>query len=261
MAPGDKHAAHDIVFHQKTAHDYDAETTREYSIYHSYALLPFLDRAYAEGRTAVDLGAGTGLVTMALAKRGFRVVAIDHSPDMLEIARSKAKSAGLEDRIEFVEGDLFSADLPAADLVTAQGVLHHLSDLDEGVAVIARTLKPGGHFYVADPSDQTTPIGKAIAVFFPIVAATRRALLRRPANVAPPSVERPIDAPSLFRSLRAHGLDYHAEFFTHLPRSHRWAGERLRLWLTLLISRPWRHRRGDQVLVRGTRRPASPPSS
>jgi len=260
MPATEDHARHDIAFHRETAASYDAEVTREYGIYHSYALHPFLDRLSGPGMVAVDLGSGTGVVTLALAERGFRVVAVDHSPEMLEIARRKAMKAGLEDRIDFLEGALDSAEVPQADVVTAQGVLHHLADPEEGVAAIVRVLKPGGHFYVSDPCVEVTPVGKAIAAVFPLLFAVRRAVTRRPPNLAPPSVEGPISATSLFRSLGAHGLEYRAEFVTHLPRGHRWVGDRFRLGLTRLISWPWRRRRGNLVFVFG-RRAAGAPSA
>ena len=56
-----------------------------------YLLDPFLDRvASAVGRgRALDLGCGTGVITVSLAERGFDVVGVDHSPDMLAIAEQK----------------------------------------------------------------------------------------------------------------------------------------------------------------------------
>lgn len=248
-----EHARRDIEFHRQTAGAYDDETTREFAIYHDHVLRPFLARIHRPGMTAVDLGAGTGVVTLALAECGFRVTAVDHSPDMLEIARHKAAMAGLEDRIEFVQGDLNTLELEAADVVTVQGLLHHLPNLEDGVAAIARALKPGGEFYVSEPCVEATPIGKAIAAVLPYLFAVRRAILRRAPNIAPETVEAPISADHLGRLLDAHGLEHRAEFLTHLPRAHRFVSDRVRLKLTMWVSRPWRRRRGDLVFVFGRR--------
>jgi 2-polyprenyl-3-methyl-5-hydroxy-6-metoxy-1,4-benzoquinol methylase len=49
------------------------------------------------------VGRGIGVVSRALAHRGFEVVAVDHSRDMLAIARRKASDAGLASRIRFQE--------------------------------------------------------------------------------------------------------------------------------------------------------------
>ena len=51
----------------------------------------------------LDIGCGTGNVSLACAERGANVVGIDINAEMLEIARQKAKAAGLEERVEFLE--------------------------------------------------------------------------------------------------------------------------------------------------------------
>ena len=88
---GDEFSRRDIAFHEATAASYDADVTEVFGIYHRYLLDPFLDRvAGAVGRgRALDLGCGTGVITVSLAERGFDVVGVDHSPDMLAIAEQK----------------------------------------------------------------------------------------------------------------------------------------------------------------------------
>ena len=57
----------------------------------------------------LEIGTGSGAIAIALARHvpGCRVVATDISPEALEVARANARSQGVDDRIEFVEGDLF----------------------------------------------------------------------------------------------------------------------------------------------------------
>lgn len=64
-----------------------------------------------EGVLIADVCTGSGCIALALAKHlpGARVVATDISPDALEVARENAERLELDDRIEFIEGDLLEA--------------------------------------------------------------------------------------------------------------------------------------------------------
>jgi ubiquinone/menaquinone biosynthesis C-methylase UbiE len=105
------------------------------------------------GDVVVDLGAGTGLLTLAFAERAARVWAIDSSRAMGDYLRVKANSAGLEN----VETVLTSAvSLPlldgVADLVVSNYCLHELRHADKhrALAEARRVLKPGGRLVVGD---------------------------------------------------------------------------------------------------------------
>lgn len=240
------------------AASYDASVTREHAVYHAYSLQPFLDRVATEsaGGVAVDLGCGTGVVALALAKRGFRVVGVDHSPEMLRIAERKAAGAGLGERIELREADVLAAELEAgsADVVTCQGVLHHLHDPGPCVELIGEVLRPGGSFYISEPCADPTPLGRAIGAGVRLALAARRLTRRGNGPASPQSVEAPIRSAELFAALERAGLEYEAEFLTHIPLAHSYLPDRVRLRIELLISRPWRRRRGDIVFVEGRKR-------
>jgi len=81
----------------------------------------------------VDLGCGSGLWARELLRAGYRVLGIDISEAMVEIAREKAP------RAEFRVGSLFEAEIPPCDAVTAVSeVLNYLFDPEnEDVASIA----------------------------------------------------------------------------------------------------------------------------
>ena len=66
-----------------------------------------------------DLGSGDGRIVIAAAKKhGARGVGIDIDPERIKEARANARSAGVSDRVEFREADLFKTDLSEATVVT-----------------------------------------------------------------------------------------------------------------------------------------------
>jgi ubiquinone/menaquinone biosynthesis C-methylase UbiE len=101
----------------------------------------------------VDLGAGTGFVTNALAPRVGSVLAVDISPAMTTSLGERAAQAGLGN-VRTQVADLRELRLPpaSADLIVSSYALHHLRDPDKQalVAEAARWLRPGGRLVVAD---------------------------------------------------------------------------------------------------------------
>lgn len=66
-----------------------------------------------------DLGSGDGrILILAAQKYGAGGVGIEIQPHLVETARQVAREGDVEDRVRFVEGDLFTADISAATLVT-----------------------------------------------------------------------------------------------------------------------------------------------
>jgi ubiquinone/menaquinone biosynthesis C-methylase UbiE len=105
------------------------------------------------GETAVDVGAGTGLLTLPLAELVARVWAIDISAPMCEYLRTKASSAGHEN-VEVAVASATSLPLvdASADLVVSNYCFHHLSNEDKLRALdeVARVLRPGGRLVFGD---------------------------------------------------------------------------------------------------------------
>ena len=100
------------------------------------------------GTTFVDLGCGTGLVAAAAAGEARRVVGVDPSPAMLELAR------GRSDAVEWIEAGFLTYD-HAGDpprLVHSRHALHHLADFWKGVALerLHDLLSPGGVLVLRD---------------------------------------------------------------------------------------------------------------
>jgi ubiquinone/menaquinone biosynthesis C-methylase UbiE len=104
----------------------------------------------------LDIGCGTGLLTLACARRGARVTGIDISPLMLDIARQKAKETGLEDHITLMEMSAIELDekfeAGGFDTIMSSLTFSELSD-DEQRFVLGqchRLLKDGGRLIIAD---------------------------------------------------------------------------------------------------------------
>jgi ubiquinone/menaquinone biosynthesis C-methylase UbiE len=65
--------------------------------------LKIAEMVAAPGKRILDIGCGTGNVSLACATRGASVTGVDSNAEMLEVAKSKAKKAGLEDKVEWLE--------------------------------------------------------------------------------------------------------------------------------------------------------------
>ncbi len=103
--------------------------------------------------TLVDLGAGTGTITLAAAGICRRVVAVDVSPAMVSALRRRAAEHGLRN-VECVRSGFLTYQHAGAavDFVYARHALHQLPDLWKVIALqrIAGFLKPGGILRVRD---------------------------------------------------------------------------------------------------------------
>ena len=101
----------------------------------------------------VDLGAGSGFVTTALAPLVASVIAVDISPAMTEALAQRAAGAGLAN-VSTEITDLKDLRLPPsyADLIVSSYALHHLADADKRAltAHAAQGLRPGGRLVIAD---------------------------------------------------------------------------------------------------------------
>ncbi len=104
----------------------------------------------APGHAILEVGCGRGKYTMPLLDRGFRLTALDLSPELLQHLRAAAVGRHLD----LVLADAADADQHLGDRfdrVVGFFMLHHVHDLDLVFRGIARVLKPGGTIAFLEP--------------------------------------------------------------------------------------------------------------
>jgi 2-polyprenyl-3-methyl-5-hydroxy-6-metoxy-1,4-benzoquinol methylase len=102
------------------------------------------------GKTVLDYGWGAGDDAVILAAKGASVIAIDISPDLIEIAKKRAASNDMA--IDCRVGSVYETGLPdqSVDVTFAHAILYH-QDLDKARLEVLRVLRPGGTLVVHEP--------------------------------------------------------------------------------------------------------------
>jgi 2-polyprenyl-3-methyl-5-hydroxy-6-metoxy-1,4-benzoquinol methylase len=101
--------------------------------------------------SAVDVGGGTGRLSILLADMVGSVVVTDPSDGMVQVARKRIEEAGLGERLRAVQADLTTDRLDGSyDVVWSSMALHHVRDLDGLLRSVAGLLVQGGRLLIAD---------------------------------------------------------------------------------------------------------------
>ena len=117
-----------------------SKTDLSYMLAEQY--LQALAQFAAPGSRVLDMGCGTGVISMALADMGYEVTAVDVSNEMLDQLRGNMGTRS----IELSRGDIFSLPVPDAsfDAIISRWVLPHFPQWPLAVIEAGRKLKPGG---------------------------------------------------------------------------------------------------------------------
>ena len=102
-----------------------------------------------EGKTALDVGCGAGLLAEPLARLGAKVTAIDAAPELIEAAKAHAAGAGLSIDYRAVGVEALKGRF---DLVTSMEVIEHVADPQAFVKDLAARLAPGGLVILSTPN-------------------------------------------------------------------------------------------------------------
>jgi 2-polyprenyl-6-hydroxyphenyl methylase/3-demethylubiquinone-9 3-methyltransferase len=120
------------------------------------------------GARVLDVGCGGGLLSEAMAREGARVLGLDLSPELIDIAklhRLESTQGGaildLEYRVQAVEA-LADAEPASFDAITCMEMLEHVPEPGSILEACARLLKPGGRLFVS--TINRTPAAFALAI-------------------------------------------------------------------------------------------------
>jgi 2-polyprenyl-6-hydroxyphenyl methylase/3-demethylubiquinone-9 3-methyltransferase len=98
-----------------------------------------------EGKHALDVGCGGGILAEAMATAGAKVIGIDLSDKALSVARLHQLESGVEVDYRLITAETLAADQPGSfDVVTCMELLEHVPDPASTIAACATLVKPGG---------------------------------------------------------------------------------------------------------------------
>lgn len=109
------------------------------------------------GERILDIAAGTGTSSAAIARSGVEVVALDFSAGMIEVGRKK------HPRLEFVEGDATKLPFPDGefDVVTISFGLRNIHAAQAALTEMFRVMKPGGRLVICEFSKPPRAVFRA----------------------------------------------------------------------------------------------------
>lgn len=123
------------------------------------------------GKIVLEYGCGDGLNTILLAQRGAaKIIALDISPELMEVARRRLEVNGITSGVEFVIGSAHDMQLQdeSVDVVFGIAILHHL-DLKLAANEVRRVLRPGGRAIFEEPV-RTSSVLKFLRKLIPYTA-------------------------------------------------------------------------------------------
>ncbi len=181
--------------------------------------LGMVDEAYdrlashvKDGQKVLDIGCGTGALTLRAARKHARVKGIDVNPQMMEIARKRASEEGLTENVELCEmgvAELGDEDSESYHAVTSGLCFSELTEEELAYTLkeVSRILKPGGILLVADEVKPDSILKRALSwlIRVPLVIITY--IITQTTTRAVPNLPAKIEKVGLtIRSVRLNGL-------------------------------------------------------
>jgi demethylmenaquinone methyltransferase/2-methoxy-6-polyprenyl-1,4-benzoquinol methylase len=152
---------------ESIARDYDRmNTLLSFRMHKHWRAFTMRQMNVKPGDAAIDVCTGTADWAIALAKASGtgRIVGLDFSRNMLEVAGEKLGREGLRDRVELIEGDAMSLPFPdnTFDHATIGFALRNVPDLVHVLREMKRVVKPGGQVVSLELSKPTWQPFKAV---------------------------------------------------------------------------------------------------
>lgn len=128
------------------------------------AMVELAAEAVRGAERVLEVAAGTGLVTPALAREAREVIATDYAPAMVASVEARVREAGLTN-VRCEQADIYQLRFEpnSFDAVVATNVLHLVPDLGAALAALRRMLKPGGRLIVPTYCHDETTISRIVA--------------------------------------------------------------------------------------------------
>ena len=117
------------------------------------------------GKTILEYGCGDGENTVVLANRGAKIIALDISAELLEVARKRLEVNDCR-AVELLIGSAHTLPLPdeSVDIIFGMAILHHL-ELDLAAREVLRVLKKGGRAIFEEPTRNSKVVTKLRGLF------------------------------------------------------------------------------------------------
>ena len=119
-----------------------------------YTIRAFQTLPRIEAPTILDIGCGSGVPTLELARQcNGEIIGLDIDRSLLDFLEKKIQRAGLSDRVRAVECSMFELDFPneSFDIIWAEGSISVIG-FEKGIRDWRRFIKPGGYLVVFDES-------------------------------------------------------------------------------------------------------------
>ena len=119
-----------------------------------YTIKAFKRLPKMEAPTILDIGCGSGVPTLELARQcNGEIIGLDIDGSLLDFLEKKIQKAGLSDRVKTVQRSLFELNFPdeSFDVIWAEGSISVIG-FKKGIRDWRRLIKPGGYLVVFDES-------------------------------------------------------------------------------------------------------------
>lgn len=137
-----------------------------------------------EGRPAIEIGCGVGVVSIAAAFMGWAVTASDYDEDAIRFAQYNARSNGVELAAAACLDYRTPLDAPRYSLILGSDLLYERNKCEPVARWVASALRPGGEAWLSDPNRSAADGFEALARSFSLELTVEQVETTAPAGLA-----------------------------------------------------------------------------